>query len=161
MAIAKTNWRYDTDLPTIEYKHMGQRGGTADHTKNIICLNVDILLYVGEAFIERTVVHEFAHIVANRVFGRSGRGHGLVWRRVMYALGASQADRCHTYPIKQMEAEGAIKIKRQRRWQVHCGCSDGHEVTTQMLNKMRKGRHYRCKICRKRLWIPLDVEEIV
>ena len=161
MVKAKTNWNYESYLPTIEYKHMGQRGGTADHVKNIICLNVDIMLYVGEPFIERTVVHEFAHIVANRVFGRSGRGHGLVWRRVMLGLGATNTDRCHTYPVKEMEQAGKLKIKRQRRWKVHCGCEDGLEVTTQMLNKMRKGRKYSCRICRKSLWIPLDVEEIV
>jgi hypothetical protein len=50
-----------------------------------------------------TIIHEFAHLIANREMGKPEKGakrksHGVVWKRWMVRLGEANPVRCHKVP---------------------------------------------------------------
>ena len=94
-------------------------------------------LYVAnrEAFLNDTVPHEFAHLVAYQVYG--DEGHGAGWKSVMVALGY-EPTRCHSY-------ETAAR-KSTKTYKFECACMV-HEFTPQRMAWVRKGKVYRCNHC--------------
>jgi len=94
-----------------------------------------------ERFIERTPVHEVAHLVVYEVYGRGG--HGYEWRKVMDLLGATDIQRCHSYEMSSVGEENLIRYV--------CGCSVQHLVSKRKHNNILRGVTYFCKRCRKPL----------
>lgn len=88
-----------------------------------------------EAFLEDTVVHEFAHVAAFVLYGE--KGHGPMWKNVMQALGLP-GDRCHSYAIPQRSKAKTTTFK--------CGCRT-HEISPQRKSWMTRGKVYRCVAC--------------
>ena len=93
--------------------------GLAYPAKALIKLNPRLLEF-GEAEVERTFLHELAHLVAqHRVGRRRIPPHGEEWRRACADLGLKDERRCHNLPLPRRE------IARPHRYRCP-GC--GHEV---------------------------------
>lgn len=87
-------------------------------------------------FLNDTVPHEFAHLVAYRVYG--DKGHGIGWKAVMQDMGFN-ATRCHSYEIPKRASSKTYAFK--------CDCMT-HEFTPQRMAWVRKGKIYRCNHCK-------------
>jgi SprT protein len=59
------------------------------------------LLKDNEKELERTYLHELAHLVAHYIYGNKERGHGPLWGGIMNALGLPP-DRCHSLDTKHL-----------------------------------------------------------
>jgi SprT protein len=90
-----------------------------------------------EQFLNDTVPHELAHIVAYRVFG--DRGHGVHWKQVMNFLGF-EATRCHSYAVQRRSSA--------KQYSYGCACEGKtHEVSAQRQAWINKGKRYACNTC--------------
>lgn len=94
-----------------------------------------------EHFLQHTVAHEVAHLVAWWTWGRRTLGHGPRWQQVM-ALFGSPAERCHPYDVSTSSAW------QQRRWDYRCACPTLHRLTTTRHRRVERGQaEYRCRCC--------------
>lgn len=71
---------------------------------NIVRFSAELMHEHTQNFIDDTIPHEVAHIVANNVFG--AKGHGAAWKRVMLALGVNPT-RLHSMVNSKWEAQKA------------------------------------------------------
>ena len=92
-----------------------------------------------EEFLVDTVPHEFAHMVAFRVY--NSVGHDNSWRYVVQQLGGSP-NRCHSYQVAQR--------KQVKTYQFKCACRV-HEFTPQRYAWVKKGKQYKCNTCNQLL----------
>ena len=96
-------------------------------------------------FLEHTVAHEVAHLLACWRDGDAARGHGPAWREAMALLGV-EATRCHDYDTTRST------VSRQRRWRYRCACAEPQFLTTTRHNRVRRRRAvYVCRRCGGRL----------
>lgn len=109
----------------------------------LIRFNLQLLRNNGDAFIDRTVPHEAAHLVVHRLYGRRARPHGPEWRSVMRLFGAD-ASRCHDYDVSQ------ATVRRLTRFPYRCDCRE-HQITSIRRNRMAAGQVYHCRVCGGRL----------
>jgi SprT protein len=98
------------DFPRIEWCMIGTMAGRAWLTQWRIQLNEQLCKENLENFINETVPHEVAHLVAYKVFGDDGHGDG--WRSVMRALGLNPT-RCHDYETKNVNGKRSLKSMYQ------------------------------------------------
>ena len=90
-----------------------------------------------EAFLEDTVPHELAHIIAYRVYG--SHGHDASWKKVMMALGY-EPTRCHSYEVQ--------KRSSAKSYTYVCQCEGKtHNVSAQRQAWINKGKNYKCIAC--------------
>lgn len=142
---------FELEHPDVYYNVGGTSGGTAIPYHNVIELNPHILLSQTERYLNRTVPHELAHILARRYFqdvcGYKVTSHGKYWKITMRIIGVPENEitRCHDYQIKH-------KIKRQRKWAYTCGCVKIMSISTTVHNRIqKKGTKYRCRLCKEPL----------
>jgi SprT protein len=108
--------------------------GRLEFSKTLYTQNV-------EAFLNDTVPHELAHIVAFRVFG--DKGHGVHWKHVMNFLGF-EPTRCHSYAVQKRSTAKVYKYV--------CKCEGKtHEVSAQRQAWINKGKMYQCTTCGTRI----------
>ena len=105
--------------------------------------NPQLLLENGEAFLQRTVPHESAHIIAFRLHGRRIRPHGAEWKAVMALFGADSR-RCHDYDVS------TVPGRRLTRHPYRCGCRE-HQLTSIRHNRIQAGQVYLCRACGQEL----------
>jgi SprT protein len=133
--------------PTISYDLRGQSAGQANYRHNVIRLNRELLEKYAADFIDQTVPHEFAHLVAYQVYGRRVKPHGNEWRSIMVAFGA-EPSRTHRYEVS--------KTRRLRRYLYKCNCpGKEHELTSIRHNRIRRGAGYLCGQCNEVLRLAL------
>ena len=85
--------------------------GRADYRKKLITLNPELVRHPGE--IDRTLLHELAHFLAQfRAGRRRVRPHGPEWRKACHDLGIGDEKRCHTLAF--------TTITRRRRFLYRC-----------------------------------------
>ncbi|MFP4061806.1 MAG: SprT-like domain-containing protein [Halochromatium sp.] len=101
--------------------------------------NLALLEREGVAFLEHTVPHEVAHVLAYWRHGARIRPHGPEWQRIMRQLGA-EPTRCHDYDI------GGLQARQLQYFDYHCGCMT-HRLSSIRHNKVAKGQRYLCKRC--------------
>jgi predicted SprT family Zn-dependent metalloprotease len=108
------------EMPAVTYDVSGRCAGKACDYDYSIELNPVLLNENREVFINRTVVHEFAHLVDGILHpwtrdtrrGRSKKSyHGRTWKWVMVQLGADPS-RTHSYDI----SNAATKTKHKYRY---------------------------------------------
>jgi len=117
------------------------RGGWARAMTHEVCLNYRLMKENPDQ-LRQVFVHEVCHITVGLRYPWA-RGHGHEWKREMKYHGCSP-DRCHDMKTEHL-------AQRRKRHKVYCGCPDDHEVTSVIMNRMKKGRNYRCKACKTRL----------
>jgi SprT protein len=105
----------------------------------LIRYNLELLKRGGQDFLEQTVPHEVAHVLACHRFGRNIRPHGREWKAIMGQLGA-EPTRCHDYDV------GGLAARELQYFDYHCGCMV-HRLSSIRHNKVAKGQRYLCRRC--------------
>lgn len=105
----------------------------------VIRYNAVLLAENGRRFLNRTVPHETAHVVAFWVFGSGIRPHGAEWKRVMELFGADTR-RCHDYDTSRSATRRLTLVT------YHCGCRE-HRLTRIRHNRILTGQVYCCTAC--------------
>lgn len=90
------------DFPKIEWVVCGSTAGRAWLGQWRIQLNEQLCKENLEDFMNDTIPHEVAHLIAYKVFGDDGHGEG--WKSVMRALGLNPT-RCHEYNTKNVDGK--------------------------------------------------------
>jgi SprT protein len=143
------------EMPSVSYDLRGTTAGTAQVYSCRINLNAVLLMENGDAFINRTVPHELAHIVdyilhpenfsatrgltysaATNRWVRGGKRsiHGPTWKAIMHVLGADPS-RCHSYDT------GNTRVKRTSSHTWTCnGCGAKMRLGPKRHAKMIAGR---------------------
>lgn len=92
-------------------------------------------------FIARTVPHEVAHYVVDKLFaGKRTKPHGIEWRSLMQAFGLEPSV-CHRYDLS------GLPVRKQRRYAYLCGCRE-HQLSATRHNRIQhRGTRYLCSQC--------------
>ncbi len=138
MSAATAHYGRRFAVPEIRFDLRGGTAGEAAPRLWLLRFNRELLSRYGESFIEETVPHEVAHLVASRVYGRCIAPHGSEWRAVMEFFGA-EPSRCHNFEF--------APTRRLRTYRYRCGCRE-HWLTSIRHNRARRGTEYLCKSCR-------------
>lgn len=109
----------------------------------VIRFNLQLLAGNGDAFIDRTIPHEAAHVVVHHLYGNRVRPHGREWQSIMALFGAD-ASRCHNFDVSRLPA------RRLTRFPYRCNCRQ-HMLTSIRRNRIAAGQVYHCRICGGRL----------
>jgi SprT protein len=128
--------------PEIRFDLRGKAAGMAlfqGKHHAVIRYNRGMLIDHGDAFIERTVPHEVAHLVARHLHGASIRPHGKEWREIMGFFGAD-SKRCHNFPVREEDR------RRMRYFDYRCSCQD-HSLSAIRHHRHLAGVAYLCRRC--------------
>jgi len=108
-----------------------------------IRLHDKALEHYGDEFINRTVVHEFAHIIVFCNFPKA-KAHGREFKMLMRVFG-SEGTRCHSYDLRSLVPHKVRKTAQ--RFEYKCQCSR-HNLSKIRHNRILNGSIYTCKNCR-------------
>lgn len=109
----------------------------------VINFNKTLLNENKEEFLKVTVPHEYAHAVAQVVYGTFA--HDSYWRAVMNTFGIPNASRTHNYKTTPVRVV-------KRKFQYTCDCGRDWRLTAIRHNRIVKGtRTYSCPNCRSTL----------
>lgn len=133
MPNARIEIRFDLRGKTAGQVRIRARG------QYLIRYNLELLKRGGADFIQRTVPHEVAHVLAYHHHGPNIRPHGHEWQRIMRQLGA-EPTRCHDYDVSGLGA------RQLQYYHYHCSCME-HQLSSIRHNKVAKGQRYLCKRC--------------
>ena len=129
--------------PEIRFDLRGLAAGQARwyrRTRPLLRFNLAIAKNQEQAFLERTVPHEIAHLITAACHGRT-RPHGKEWQEAMAFFGIHEAHRCHDFTVDE------ANVRRQRRWTYRCDCSS-HELSTTRHHRIASGKtRYYCRRC--------------
>lgn len=151
VAIAENHFGRPFLYPTLDYTLTGATAGQAYSHKNLIRLNVPLLINHPDE-LRVTVAHEFAHIVdrtayaayhrTHRADRKKGSLHGPTWKQVMKLFGM-EPTRCHNMDVSE--------VKRKKNVQQHaytCDCGAVLMLSTIKHNHIVRGaksyRHVPC-----------------
>lgn len=129
----------------------GRSAGRAYLESFNIVYNERLFLENPEHFINGTVPHEVAHIVATQLYGPRIPGHGAEWKSVMKALG-HVPQRCHDLSVINTGADVG------KRMIATCG---NHLF---LLSPKRSASSRRCKKCQRTLralWPEQEVRDAI
>ncbi len=128
----------------MSFRLRGQKAGVAHLDENLLRFNPQLYRENHEHFLQQTVAHEVAHLIAHQMFGPRIRPHGEEWQLIMRGIYGLPPDRCHTYEIKR---------RRSTRYLYRCHCGEGNEFpfSSQRHNLVAQGRRYYCRRCRATL----------
>ena len=129
--------------PEVSLKLRGQKAGVAHLHENLLRFNPQLYRENHAHFLEQTVAHEVAHLIAHQMFGSGIQPHGEEWQLIMRGVYELPPDRCHTY---------AIRRRVGTRYVYRCSCSDqDFAFTPQRHALVAKGRRYYCRRCKTTL----------
>jgi SprT protein len=107
--------------------------GVAYYRVNRIGLSRNLLTDAER--LKKTLVHEYAHLLAWERHGQRGVGHGAPWKQAMKDLGAPP-ERTHCYEVERNAVRQRVTYQCQR-----CGAQF---TRARRLPKRRKYVHTRC-----------------
>lgn len=140
LALARQVFGRDFEAPKVTFDLRGKTAGAANYAANHIRLNDVLLRENQETFINRTVPHEVAHLLAFALYGSRISAHGPEWKNVMRRLGETPS-RCHTYDTTN------ATVRRVAKFSMFCACRE-HQVTALVLGRITRGVKYKCRLCR-------------
>lgn len=146
LSLAGRAYGQDFEMPVICFALTGKTAGSYKRLLDGSCiLNFNRLLLEQHTsdFIDRTVPHEVAHLVAYQVFGLKIKPHGREWKQVMGLFNADDS-RCHSYDVSK------LNTRRYRRFAYECSCRS-HQLTSIRHNRVLSGYSYVCKSCKQPL----------
>lgn len=132
----------DFSYPKIDFDIRGTCGGKAWWFENRVSYNLGIAAENISQFETEICIHEIAHVIAGRLYGR-GCGHGPLWKNLMLRLG-QKPSRCHNFDVEKH------RVRHVRKFSYVCKC-DTHEVSSTIHNRITRGRYYNCRKCKCRL----------
>ncbi|MCW3148419.1 SprT family zinc-dependent metalloprotease [Stutzerimonas stutzeri] len=131
------------ERPQVSFKLRGQKAGVAHLHDNLLRFNPQLYRENREHFLEQTVAHEVAHLIAHRMFGPRIQPHGEEWQLIMQGVYELAPERCHTY---------AIERRPRTRYVYRCQCIErDFPFSAQRHSLVRKGRRYFCRSCKATL----------
>lgn len=131
------------DKPQIKYTEKSTVAGRAYCVSNIVDFNKILLSENVDQFIDQTVTHELAHILAYKIYGTIG--HDKYWKLIMVQLGA-EPKRCHSYSIEN------VKKRATKTFVYKCACRDNIQISSIRHNKIVKNNQiYRCNACKTKI----------
>lgn len=117
--------------------------GQACYSPVRIRYNSPMMHLNGDDFINRTIPHEVAHIVAKYVYGRCQK-HNPNWRHILRRIGGTDLNRCHT-----MNTEGLGTKRARASFNYWCGCPVPISVGPKVHANIQNGiKGYSCRTCR-------------
>lgn len=133
ITLAEKKYNQTFTMPTISYKLRGCTAGKALPGQWTVKFNAQLLMENLDDFIDRTVPHELAHLITDRIYPEAHQGgitfgygrirrkkrnpHGSEWQSVMRALGVQDVTRCHSYDVSN------ARVKNKKRVEYKCtGC---------------------------------------
>lgn len=146
--IEKSEIHFTIEIPTVEIRFdlRGQAAGKVTFQKNstpIIHYNIKLLRENKERFLNQTLPHEVAHVVAHTLYGTKIRPHGPEWQNIVHLFGA-EANRCHDYDTSRS------RVRRLQRYSYRCGCGQ-HQLTSIRHFRILRGQSYYCRKCKQTL----------
>ena len=129
--------------PQVSLRLRGQKAGVAHLQENLLRFNAQLYRDNREHFLQQTVAHEVAHLVAHQLFGPRIKPHGEEWQSIMRSVYQLPADRCH---------HSEVQRRPGTRYLYRCQCPDGEfPFTAQRHTLVGKGRRYLCRRCKSTL----------
>lgn len=129
-------------VPTVVINpHLRTTAGRAFFDSNMVDFNKTLMEANKEYFINDTIPHELAHIIAFVLFGDDG--HGAKWYEVFERMVGRPVERLHSMDVS------AVK-RKSKTYTMYCGCGE-HEVSPQLMGWVRRGRTYTCNTCNQLL----------
>ena len=126
--------------PYVRLDLRGESAGQALPGKSQLRFNPVLLRENRTHFMEQTVAHEVAHLIAFELFGSTIQAHGKQWQAIMVKVLGLPADRCHTYDTGRTST---------KHWLYQCPCNDNPiSLSTIRHNRSQKGTVYLCARCR-------------
>lgn len=118
LELAKAKYKMEFQFPTIRYDIKSWMGGLAYPGKNLIRLNLILLVENEQEYIKHTVAHEVAHLVARKAFTKRIDGkpkrimpHGPEWKDVMATFNIP-ADVKHSFDCSSIERNRSPRTSR-------------------------------------------------
>lgn len=140
--LANDMYKLNLPYPYVSFKLKGRTAGKAFLMANEVRYNPILLEENKDSFLNRTVPHEVAHLVAYTKDPVNGRGHGYLWKRIMRDFGLD-ASRCHSYDTTNTRQS---KSTLSRNYPYKCACKT-HNLTSIRHHRILKGAQYSCKHC--------------
>lgn len=139
--------------PKVEFKVRGTTAGWANSTEWHINYNLGLAKDNFIDFMDQTVPHEVAHLVADYYFCKKCK-HGKEWKQIMKLFGKTPT-RCHNYEVSHH------RVRRTFRHIYKCGCDSNCVVGTKHHNIIQAGEsRISCRRCRVKLKIGDFIERI-
>lgn len=136
----------------VEWNHrFTNRMGDANHKKMRIRFSTPLFIRATEDQQEQVIAHEMAHIVARHKFGNSIKPHGKEWKTAMVNAGY--------IPQVYHTIDRSDIARKMKRVSVYCSCRE-HHVTTRVVNRIKDGFSYKCKVCKSKLQLSKPVQII-
>lgn len=136
--LAEHHFERSFERPVVRLDLRGQKAGVAYLQRNLLRFNAQLYRENQADFLQQTVPHEVAHLLAQALYGSHIRPHGREWQGLMTGLFGLPARRCHDYQVAQ---------RRGRRYLYRCACPEGIAFTAQRHALVRRGRRYACRRC--------------
>jgi SprT protein len=131
--------------PRVDFDLRGTTAGVAYTLSNIIKYNLGIAKENLEHFLNTTVPHEVAHIIADRYFGVRCV-HGQKWKMIMRNVFNLEPKRCHSYNVQNH------RVRKTKLYLYPCACSCGCKVGAKHHNMIQKKvGFFTCRRCRSKL----------
>jgi SprT protein len=129
------------DLPVLLNLRGSAAGQYRGGAQPCIRYNRIIAAQAFEDFIARTVPHEVAHYVVDKLYaGKRVKPHGIEWQSMMLAFGMEPSV-CHRYDLSR------VPVRQQRRYTYTCDCRK-HQLSATRHNRVQgKGVSYLCNQC--------------
>lgn len=124
-------------VPRLRFDLRGRCAGQALPESWVIRLHTGLLKQHGDSFIDETVPHEWAHLLAFAIHGGRIRPHGSEWRKIMRLLGC-KPEVCHNYEVKP--------ARQVRRHSYRCNCRS-HALSSIRHRRVLAGQAYICRAC--------------
>ncbi len=128
-------------LPRLRFDLRGRCAGQARYQDWVIRLNPVLMQGHGDRFIEETVPHELAHLMAFRCHGAQIRPHGREWRAMLEWL---------QRPVRVSHDYEVSPSRRLKRYVYRCDCRL-HELSSIRHRRAEQGTPYQCRMCGCRL----------
>ena len=136
--LAEQHFNRPFERPRVSFELRGQKAGVAYLQRNELRFNAQLYRENHQHFLQQTVPHEVAHLLAQALYGDRIRPHGREWQGLMTGLFGLPAERCHSY---------AVRRRRSTAYLYRCGCPEGIPFTPQRHALVRRGRRYSCRRC--------------
>ena len=141
ISIANHYFNQRFSMPSLSFKLTGKAAGKAYLQNWEIRLNPILFKENKHAFIEEVVPHEFAHLLAYKLFGRV-RPHGPEWKLIMATVFSISAKTTHSFNIQSVQG---------RTFEYRCQCHS-HSLSIRRHNKVQRGTaKYSCRNCKQEL----------
>lgn len=130
--------------PEVSLRLRGQKAGVAHLQENLLRFNGKLYQENQQHFLQQTVAHEVAHLIAHQMFGPRIRPHGPEWQDIMRGVYGLVAERCHQYNVE-------TTARTEYVYSCACPMDNVFPFTGRRHALAEKGRRYICKRCRSTL----------